>query len=299
VRILNGVGAIALVWAYTNAAAQELPAVDLTQPAPFPDLVQGFAAPPLRDRAQVESILTAEPTEDAAELTQCKIVLCASEKDPGHRQPGFHDYPLWRARWSALLKNADGVQVETADRWPDADQWATADVIVFYHDNPAWDADKAADLDRLLARGGGLVFLHWSVNAHRDFEPLAARLGRAWGEGATYRQGPLELEYAEHPITRGFTSVNTFLDEPYGNLPGPASGLEVLALSNEPDGPQPQVWLRSAQGGRVFVCLPGHFTWTLDDPIYRILVFRGICWAADQPLGRLDGCVVRGARISN
>ena len=42
------------------------------------------------------------------------------------------------------------------------------------------------------------------------------------------------------------------------------------------------VWVKEREKGRVFVCIPGHYTWTMDDPLYRVLVLRGIAWAARQ-----------------
>ncbi|PYK65625.1 MAG: ThuA domain-containing protein, partial [Verrucomicrobia bacterium] len=61
---------------------------------------------------------------------------------------------------------------------------------------------------------------------------------------------------------------------------------------------QPQVWIREQAKGRVFVCIPGHFTWTFDDPFYRLLVLRGICWAAHQPTDRLAELAAVGARLA-
>ena len=86
--------------------------------------------------------------------SDCDIVLAGGPKDHG---PGEHDYPLWLKRWSALLATDQSVNVETANGWPAAKQLETADVIVFYSNNPGWDAAKAGELDRFFARGGGVV----------------------------------------------------------------------------------------------------------------------------------------------
>ena len=71
----------------------------------------------------------------------------------------------------------------------------------------------------------------------------------------------------------------------------------ALRLSMEEGEPQPQVWARTQGGGRVFVCIPGHFTWTFDDPLYRVLLLRGLCWAAHQPVDRFAELVTVGARL--
>ena len=51
-------------------------------------------------------------------------------------------------------------------------------------------------------------------------------------------------------------------------------------------------------GGRVFVSIPGHYNWTFDDPLFRVLALRGICWAARQPMDRLVDLATIGARIT-
>jgi hypothetical protein len=282
------------------------------EPWPVPPEVQGHTAPAPRRRAEFEALVapavaSRAPLPGSANASQGRgaadgsaapltIVLCAAPKDPGHGAPGFHDYPLWRERWSKLLSLAEGVTVETADRWPEAEQWKRAGVVAFYHDNPAWGGDKAAELDTFLARGGGLVFLHWAMNAYRDVEPLAARLGRAWGAGARFRHGPEELRFLPHEITAGFGPM-TLVDETYWKLAGDFADCAVLATSMEEGDAQPQVWARTRGRGRVFVCIPGHFTWTFDDPLYRVLLLRGLCWAAHQPVDRLQELVTVGARL--
>ena len=267
------------------------------EPATTAPEAQGQPRPPTRRCAEFEGMLPATASPGPRTESPLRIVLCASPKDPGHAAPGFHDYPLWRDRWATLLGLADGVSVETAERWPSAEQWGRADVVAFYHDNPAWVADRAADLDAFLARGGGLVFLHWSMNAFRDPEALKQRLGRSWAAGAKFRYGPEELHFNRHPLTEGFPNTARITDEAYWNLPGSDAGSTVLATSSEDSAPTPQVWVRESGRGRIFVCIPGHFTWTFDDPLYRVLLLRGIAWTAHQPVDRLLELVPVGARF--
>jgi len=291
------------LWAGMTANEQrDLLTFLLTAPLePYPVAMdaQGQKLPPARKRNEFESLLAAGATAaDTNQSPTLHIVLCASPKDPGHGAPGFHDYPLWRERWSKLLSLADNVSVGTADRWPSAEQWQRANVIVFYHDNPAWSADKARETDAFLARGGGLVFLHWSMNAYRDVGELTRRLGRSWGPGAKFRYGIERLNIQPHAITRGFKPELEFTDEAYWNLPGDGAGMTILATTNEDGAAQPQVWIREQGKGRIFVCIPGHYTWTFDDPLYRILLLRGIAWTAGRPLDRLAELSTVGARLA-
>lgn len=277
--------------------------------APAPLMVPGAPAP--RARCDVAHILgealAADMDRDAKPLT---IVLCASEKDAAHGAPGAHDYPLWRSRWTRLLGMAPGITVVQADRWPTAEQWQRADVIAFNSHNPAWasqnDAAKITrqgeEMDQFLARGGGIVFIHYALNAGRHAGALAQRLGLAWNiPPARFRHGATDwvLDKA-HPLAAGFTDFK-IPDESYWRLTGDLAAAQgkVLATSLEENAPTPQMWTREAGAGRVFVSIPGHYTWTYDDPLYRILIFRGLMWTAKQPLDRLAPFSIIGARVEN
>jgi len=48
----------------------------------------------------------------------------------------------------------------------------------------------------------------------------------------------------------------------------------------------------------VFVSILGHYNWTFDDPLFRLLVLRGACWAAGEPVDRLSELATVGARVA-
>jgi type 1 glutamine amidotransferase len=181
---------------------------------------------------------------------------------------------------------------------------------VFNSYNPAWALEKDAaktealgrDLDAFLARGGGLVFIHFSLNASSHAAALAQRVGLAWQGGVgKFRHGASDWVLAkDHPLAAGFTEFR-LPDESYWNMSGDlaASGARVLATSVEQNTPQPQMWTRDVGPGRVFVSVPGHYTWTFDDPLYRILIFRGMMWTVRQPMDRLAPLAVLGARVED
>jgi type 1 glutamine amidotransferase len=101
-----------------------------------------------------------------------------------------------------------------------------------------------------------------------------------------------------HEITRGLPSSLSFIDETYWNLK--ISGTStVLGTVVEEGQPQPQIWIREQGRGRVFSSILGHFTWTFDDPLYRVLLLRGIAWTARQPLDRFDELITVGARVQD
>ena len=250
--------------------------------------------PSPRPRSEIEAILKMSPPLPT-ELKPLQLVLCAGPKDHG---PGEHDYPLWLKRWSKLLSLADQVSVTTADIWPSAKQMQTADVVIFYSDNPGWNSLRAKDLDALLARGGGAVFLHYAVDGHQNVEELASGIGLAWRGGASkFRHGPLELVPRPHPLSAGLGKLN-FIDESYWNLVGDEKNITVLATGIEDNAAKPLVWTREQGKGRIFVSIPGHYTWTFDDPLFRLLILRGIAWSAKEPIDRFAELTTIGARIS-
>jgi type 1 glutamine amidotransferase len=197
-----------------------------------------------------------------------------------------------------LLNLADNVTVAQADPWPTPAQFAAADIAVFYSANPAWDEAHAKELDAYLARGGGVVFLHFAVNGQKLPAALADCIGLAWGPGAKFRHGALELNFRDrtHPIARGFDEKVRFVDETYWTLIGDPKRIHLLADALEENQPQPLMWTYERGKGRAFVSILGHYSWTFDDPLFRLLVLRGMCWSAHTDIERLSSLSVIGAR---
>ncbi|MEW6305186.1 MAG: ThuA domain-containing protein [Verrucomicrobiota bacterium] len=265
------------------------------EPAP----IEIGGAPPARTHAEVAAVMKQlEPLP--AQLKPFHIVLCAGPKDHGR---GEHDYPMWQRRWSKLLPMAEGVTVSTAEIWPSAEQFAKADVIAFFNNNPGWNEERGRQLDAYLARGGGAIYFHWAVEARGDALAFARRIGLASNSSLLkYRHGPLDIVFENHPLARGLTASmftrDKFVDESYWNFQGDPKDVSLLGSSVEDGQPRPQLWTRSVGKGRIFVSVPGHYNWTFDDPLYRVLAFRGLCWAAGQPMDRLAELATLGARMA-
>jgi type 1 glutamine amidotransferase len=251
--------------------------------------------PPPRKLREVEAVLAnAEPVQAKRPL---HVVLVSGPKDHGL---GEHDYPAWQKAWRQLLEMDETVQVSTAEPWPGADDLKSADLLVFYQQG-SWTASRARDLDVFLRRGGGLVYIHYAVDGGADPTGFAERIGLAWQGGRSkFRHGPLDVAFVSsgaHPIARNLDHVH-FHDESYWNLVGAAQRVNLLATGMEEGRPQPLFWTHEpAIGGRVFVSIPGHFAWTFDDPVFRILLLRGIAWSAGEPVDRFNKLVLPGARV--
>jgi type 1 glutamine amidotransferase len=280
----------------SEAERRDLLTYLLTSPPKIP-LDSPLKAPPVRTRAEVAAALQGSAPLPAA-LKKLNIVLIDGVKDHG---PGEHDYPAWQRAWAELLAAGQQVEVTTAREFPDAAQLDAADVLVFFQKG-SFSLQRAVQFDKFLNRGGGAVFIHWAVNGDDRVGEFAKRIGLAsWGGKISYRHGPLSLNVVnqQHPILRNYEGILELYDESYWKLTGDTAQVTVLATSVEDGQPTPQIWLREHKPGRVFVSIPGHYSWTFDDPLFRILLLRGIAWTADQPLDRFNDLVTPGARISN
>ncbi|MBI5683607.1 MAG: ThuA domain-containing protein [Verrucomicrobia bacterium] len=279
-------------------------------------------------RSEVEAVLAKAATtkEPARKL---RIVLLADKKD--HREHE-HDYPVWQERWALLLggraaskaeqvnlygpANADAkaavgagnVEIACAWNWPTEEQFASANVIVAFC-YLAWTDEHQRQIKQYLERGGGLVLIHSATwTKPKASADVAALVGV--GGFTRYRHGPMQVEIiaAEYPICRGLPPKLSFLDEPYWPPTPPLAGDRVTALAvsrekpdkeSEQTAPQPMFWTCQTGRGRVSGCVPGHYTWTFDDPWFRLLLLRGIAWAAGEPSSRFDPLVLRGARVTD
>ena len=259
----------------------------------------GNRPPSLRSRRDVEAVIAKGEKADPQKLKPLRVLLVAGPKDHG---PGEHDYPLWQKEWAPLLKKSPRVDVSTAFGVPKPEQWESADLAVFYCWGPQFWSDKTGiyeHLDKFLARGGGVVLLHSATIAEKDPKAMADHLGLCYAPMIKFRHGPLDLKaapgQAEHPVLRGFGTVH-HVDESY--WPHVEAGqVQMLATTPEEGQERPMAWAGQRGGGRIFGTLLGHYTWTFDDPMGRLLILRGMAWAAGQPAGRFDALALDGVEL--
>ncbi len=257
--------------------------------------------PPPRPQADVDRLLHGSAAADLiwqapSESRSLRIVLVAGAKDHGK---GEHDYPAWLEVWSRLLARGENTQVDRAMDFPSPEQIEQADVLVFYQ-RGLWDDARAAAIDPFLARGGGLVYIHWAVDGRGQQEEMAKRIGlSALGGQIRYRHGELDIDFgpaAEHPIARNFERIQ-WVDESYWKLTGDPADIRLLGTSAEEGDAQPQFWTVERGRGRVFVSIPGHYMWTFDDPAFRTLLLRGIAWVGHRDVDRFNDLVTLDARV--
>jgi len=248
----------------------------------------------------------AKAPKPAGELRPLHVLLIAGPKDHGK---GEHDYPVWQKEWAPLLGKAKNVKVSTAWKWPEASQWEGVDLAVCYFKSP-WTAEQIADVERLHQRGGGLVTIHWAISPDKEFEKHQNVVGITY-KGAKYRHGWVDLKLtAEHPILAGLPRVMRFYDEPYWPLIGDQNRVKTLATSDEllketdkAPSPVPVFWTFDphAKKGRTFVSIFGHYMWTFEDPYFRLMLLRGMAWAAGEngeAVYRFDPLAVEGVKLA-
>lgn len=271
----------------------------LIEPPQMP-LESPLPPPKPRTRAELAAILKGQGSSggDKKTVRPIGILLVAGAKDHG---PGEHDYPAWQRAWRELLTAADGVAVDVAMEWPTPEQIAVADTIVFFQKG-SWNADRATAIDAHLAKGRGLVYIHWAVEAGAEAPAFAQRIGLASNAAKLkFRHGPLDLGFdssRDHPISRNFDKVH-FHDESYWQMQGDAQQIRVLASGIEDGQPQPLFWTMEPSKGRVFVSIPGHFSWTFDDPLFRVLLLRGVAWTARDDVDRFNELVTLGVKLAD
>ncbi|HEV8603844.1 MAG TPA: ThuA domain-containing protein [Tepidisphaeraceae bacterium] len=278
------------------------------QPKPQPHV---NVAPPPRSRAEVEAILNKAPKTDQP-LRHLNILLVAGPKDHG---PGEHDYPRWQKEWAPLMSKADNVKITTAFPWPTSDQWTGVDLAVFYL-KTKWDASQLADIKSLQDRGAGIVTIHWAIGCDQEWDNHANRFGLSY-RAASFRHGKVNLKLTdkEHPILLGLPPAMQFVDEPYWPFIGDKSKVNVLATSDEmiqrgddrsknPGDDRvesiPVFWAcePADSKGRVFVSIFGHYMWTFDDPFFRLMLLRGMGWAAKDNPYRFDSLSIDGVELA-
>jgi hypothetical protein len=251
--------------------------------------------PKARTLAEINAVLAGAP-DASAPTRPLHLLLVAGPKDHG---VGEHDYPAFQKAWAELLAIGENVSVSTAWEWPSKEQFQAADVAIFYQHGD-WNSARAADIDPFLAHGGGLVYIHWALDGGNEGPEFARRIGLSKDKFLAFRHGPLDMVFNRatgHPIIRNFDRL-ALHDESYWKLFGSLPPGSVLGTSLEDGQPQPQLWTMEHGKGRVFVCIPGHFSWTFDDPLFRVLLLRGIAWTAHEPVDRFNDLVWPGADVA-
>lgn len=246
-----------------------------------------------------------------------KIVLIAGIKSHG---PGAHEYLKSIRLLKVMLDsspNLKGVRTELVfNGWPESPATLEdADTVMTLSDGPDGgsfkeplpflaDESRIRTMERLMARGCGIMTFHFSTFTPREH---AARVLQ-WGGGYFDWQGPdgkrkwysaiktiesdMTLGTPDHPVTRGVSPFR-YKDEFYYRIRFRESDsrLRPILLASDLDvQPRDQVvaWaVERSDGGRGFGTSTGHFFSNWQNENYRKLILNAIVWTAgaDVPQG--------------
>ena len=284
-------------------------------------LAQAPPAPPASGLRPLEIVLVADEKDHGLNehdyplwQKRWKVLLGGKEGEDAEMQVNLYGPPA-PGDPKVLLAGTPKVKVTTAWQWPSREQLRGADLIVMYCYRSGgghwlWNEERPKDVEAFVSRGGGFVVIHAATYMHVDmtlpeWKPLLELTGLAFGKGNRTRRGPMEIRLAaDHTICRGLPQIIQWVDEPFWPAFGDQRAVEVLGTSAETvakdsteSKPQPMYWTYCRGKGRVFGCVPGHFTWTFDDPYFRLLLLRGMAWAAGESPYRFDSLVLRGVSL--
>ena len=146
-----------------------------------------------------------------------------------------------------------------------------------------------------------------------EFEKLAKCIGCSWKGNRDSHWGkfshdhPLFLK-TDHPAFKGLPGSVRLNDESYWSLLqreevevigtiAPAkgnAGASFEDVSGSSAARSEAFWTYRSGKGRVFGTTTGHYTYTYFDPIYRLLLLRGIAWCLEEDPGPFMPLVFHG-----
>ncbi|MEW4490057.1 ThuA domain-containing protein [Thalassoglobus sp. JC818] len=233
---------------------------------------------------------------------------------PSGHPPGSHEVLAGGRVVEACLENAsnlEGMTVTVVDHWPNDEQRANADSVVFIGDtfppnrfeNPS---QNLKDLAEMMDRGCGIVCLHYATGllgldvAKDGAHPLLNWMGGYFANRSCPHHESIARIFPEativpatpdHPVSQGWQPFKIH-DEPYinnyfgpdGNRP--AGNVTVFATSMlPPESPQREIvaWgVDRPDGGRGFGIVMPHFYKNWQHPDLRRFILNGIVWTAQR-----------------
>jgi type 1 glutamine amidotransferase len=224
-----------------------------------------------------------------------KVLLLSQKRD---HPPGSHEYHSGAQVLAKCLQGVPGLQVTVADAdepCPDGPKLinATDAVVLYVGEGGRWmqlDPKRLEAINRLTARGGGIIGLHWGIGAKEDkYVARHVELMGGMHGGADRKYVVKELDVqtinGDHPINAG-VELKRLDDEYYYRLKFAKQGKVTPLLQTTIDGNAETIaWaFERPDGGRSFGFGGMHFhkNWQLVG--CRRLVAQGILWTLKLPI---------------
>ena len=245
----------------------------------------------------VKKILSAKSERGGKISAPRKVLLCWSKPD---HPKGTHGYEKYAKTMGTLLSKVDNVDAQAVKGFPTDEQWADADLMVFYLTQNVLSDAQYKQLDEHFKRGKSVMVLHQGLVQRKHYKRWADCIGFAfsWDPGKKRSRygrhnNPVTLD-TTHEIFSGFPKSVTYKDELYWNLQkGEHGKITVLGETAAP-GPKsderwPVFWTvehpagEKPAGGRVFCSVVGHFDEVPNDPVFRAILLRATAWCLNEP----------------
>lgn len=241
------------------------------------------------------------------------VLLLAGKQSHG---PGEHEHNAGVKLFAKCLAQSQPnvvTKVHLSADWPNADELAQADTILFYADGGGGHfmlaGDHLAQVEKEMKRGAGLVCLHYAVEFPADkggpqaLDWMGGFFEANWSVNPHWQADFKELP--KHPISNGVKPFSTNdewyfhmrFNERAGKLTHMLSAIAPDSTMSRKDGPhegnpavreavaakkpQTTAWaFERPDGGRGFGFTGGHFHkgWSNEDQ--RKLVLNAILWTA-------------------
>lgn len=232
-----------------------------------------------------------------ASAAEPKMLLLVGQGPDNHPR-GTHEYTAGVERLAKLLEPHKDLKIRITigdEPWTEGPELvAKADgVVIFVSEGARWlqaSPRRYEAFERLAARGGGLVTLHWAMGT-RFQEPIEPYLklfgGCHGGADRKYQVVDTQLHVAnrEHPIAAGLDDFPVH-DEFYYRLKFVKAAPPVVpVLEATIDGQAETVawsWQRP-DGGRSFGFSGLHFHENWQLPEYRRLLTQAVLWTLKLP----------------
>ena len=219
-----------------------------------------------------------------------------------------------------MLKSIPRVTVEEAFQFPSQDQFERADLLIQFLHLPNLSDEQFAMYQKFIDSGGRIVSIHESciMRPIERAEKLASCIGCSWKGNQSSQWSkfthdtPLFIDTG-HPAFQGLPRSVILNDESYWNLLARENVKVIGAVAPKIDGEGAAFkdllnsegvrgdafWTYTSGKGKVFGTTTGHYTYTYYDPLYRLLLLRGIAWALDEDPKPFMPLVFHGITDSN
>lgn len=264
------------------------------------DLGQRADPRPNKPVAKSELMKLTGDWKDASLSRDVRILWLYGPEDHGG---GEHDYIRIKELFAPMLASIPRVTVEEAYLFPTQEQFDRTDLMIQFLHLPDLTDEQLKQFQHFVDRGGSVVSIHESciIRPVGRAERLAGCLGCSWKGNRDSHWGkfshdhPLFLK-TEHPAFAGLPESVVLNDESYWSLLR-ANTVEVIGtiapgkdnigaafedILKSDDARSEAFWTYKSGKGRVFGTTTGHYTYTYFDPIYRLLLLRGIAWSLKE-----------------